>query len=248
MKKPIKRTLWGIGALIALVLVFIAWYGIKVISAKKEMNPANTGQVADSIFAIKDSFVNLYLIKSGDSYIAIDAGNSIDGIKDGLATLKICPDNVIAILLTHTDGDHVNAISLFPRAKIYMSEQEEQMINGKKSRFLFFKNSKWEIPYDVLKDNQAIDLQNLKIKGILVPGHTPGSMCYLVNDKFLFTGDALGLKNGKITRFSQFFNMDSEAAAKSMEKLINLPNAQFIFTAHHGFSSDYKNAVSSWGK
>ncbi len=248
MKKPIKRTLWGIGILIAFLLILIAWYGIKAKSAMKEMNPANTGQITDSIYAIKDSFVNLYLVKSGNNYIAIDAGNSIEGIKDGLAKLKISPDNVEAIFLTHTDGDHINAISLFPKAKIYISKQEEQMINGKKSRFLFFKNSKWDIPYNVLEDNQVIELLNLKIKGILVPGHTPGSMCYLVNDKYLFTGDALGLKNGKITRFSQFFNMDSETAAKSMEKLTNFQNAQYIFTAHHGFSSDYKNAVSGWGR
>lgn len=248
MQKPIKRTLWGVGSLVALVFIFIAWYGINAKSEVKKMNPTATGQLTDSIYSIKDAFVNMYLIKSGDRYIAIDAGNSLAGIKAGLVKLAIDPDNVVAILLTHTDGDHVNGLSLFPKATIYLSKQEEQMINGKKSRFAFFHNSLSGRAYTTIEDNQTLTILSFSIRGILAPGHSPGSMCYLVNDKYLFTGDAQGLKNGKIDRFSRFFNMDSETAAKSMERLTDFPNAQYIFTAHHGFSREYKYAVSNWGE
>jgi len=248
MKKIIKRTLWGIGAVIALFVILFAWYGIHASSEVKKMSPAETGQITDSIYAIKDSFVNIYLIRSGNGYVAIDGGNSIEGIKAGLIKLKISPDDVVAILFTHTDGDHVKAISLFPKASIYISKQEEQMVTGKKSRFLFFKNSELNRAYNVLDDNQVINLLNLKIKGILVPGHTPGSMCYLINDKYLFTGDALSLKAGKISGFNKFFNMDTKTALKSISKLTNFENAEYIFTAHHGFTNNYKDAVKDWEK
>jgi hydroxyacylglutathione hydrolase len=164
-------------------------------------------------------------------------------VKTGLSKLKICPEDVVAILLTHTDNDHIKALGLFPKASIYLSMQEEQMINGKTTRFAFFKNSALEKPYILLEDNQVLALLNLKIQGILVPGHTPGSMCYLVNDKYLFTGDALGLKDGKICGFNAFFNMDTKSALQSMKKLTNLTSTEYIFTAHHGYTNNHKNAV-----
>jgi len=239
MKKIIKRTLLGIGILIVLVVVLFVWYGIKAKSETKMMNPSETGLMTDSIYSIKDSFVNLYLIKSGNNFVAIDAGNSVEAVIQGLNTLKFCPNNVVAILLTHTDGDHIAALKLFPKATVYISKEEEKMINGQVARFLFFGNSLNGRAYTTLEDNQEFNILNLKVKGILVPGHTVGSICYVVNDKYLFTGDALSLKNGKADRFNQFFNMDSEMAAKSMEKLTNLPNVKYIFTAHHGYTNDY---------
>jgi len=246
MNKYIKTTLWALGTFIVLFVSLFAWYGIRANAETKKMNPSETGQIVDSIYIIKDSFVNLYLVKSGNRYIAIDGGNSIEAIKEGFSKLNICPDSVFAILLTHTDGDHVAAINLLPNAKIYLSKKEEAMVNGEKSRFLFFNNNIFGKSYDVIEDNQILSILNSKIQGILVPGHTPGSMSYLINDKYLFTGDALSLKNGKVSGFNEFFNMDTRMALGSMSKLTNLPNAEYIFTAHHGYADNYKEAVIGW--
>lgn len=244
MKKIIKKTLWGLAIVIVLIVALFVWYGIKASSETKKMSPVETSQITDSIYSIKDSFVNIYLINSDHNYIAIDGGNSIDGVKKGLDQLKINPESVVAIFLTHTDGDHVNALSLFPNASIYLSKEEEQMINGEKSRFAFFGNSISGRTYTTLEDNQIVNMLNLKVQGILVPGHTPGSMSYLINGKYLFTGDALGLKDGKICGFNEFFNMDTKTALQSMRKLMTLENAEYIFTAHHGFTNSYRTAVN----
>ncbi|HCT31187.1 MAG TPA: hypothetical protein DIW31_10770 [Bacteroidales bacterium] len=246
MKKTIKRTLWGLGIIIVLVFLFFGWYGYRANNEVKKLRPVETSYLTDSIYTIKDDFVNIYLIKNGNSYISIDAGNSIEGIKEGLTKLNINPDDISAVLLTHTDGDHVNGLSVFAKATVYISKQEEQMVNGETSRFAIFKNSLSGRAYTTIEDGQVIDLLSSKIQGILVKGHTPGSMCFLVNEKYLFTGDALSLKNGKIDRFNHFFNMNSETAAKSMSRLTQFPSAQYIFTAHYGFTNDYKNAVSDW--
>jgi len=246
MKKTIKRILIGLGIIIVLTFLFFGWYGYKANSEVKKLHPIETAYLVDSIYTIKDEFVNIYLIKSGNKYISIDAGNSIEGVKEGLKKLNINSDDISAVLLTHTDGDHVNGLSVFAKAAVYISKQEAQMVNGETSRFAFFKNSLSGRAYSTIEDGQVIDLLSSKIQGILVTGHTPGSMCFLVNGKYLFTGDALSLKDGKIERFNHFFNMDSETAAKSMSKLTQFPNAQYIFTAHYGYSSDYKNVVSNW--
>ena len=41
-----------------------------------------------------------------------------------------------------------------------------------------------------IKDNDIINVGNLKIKVIHTPGHTEGGVCYLIEDK-LFSGDTL---------------------------------------------------------
>lgn len=246
MKKIIKITLLSIVAIVVLLLLFFGWYGYKAKQEVKKLHPIETAYLADSIYTVKDDFVNIYLIKTGKDFIVFDAGNSIDPVKEGLSKLNINPEQVAAVFLTHTDGDHVGALSLFKNATVYISKQEEQMVNGQTSRFALFKNSLSGRAYTTLDDNQTIELLSIKIQGILAPGHTPGSMCYLVNEKYLFTGDALSLKNGKIDGFNHFFNMDSETAAKSMGRITQFPMAQYIFTAHYGFTNDYKNAVSDW--
>jgi glyoxylase-like metal-dependent hydrolase (beta-lactamase superfamily II) len=223
-------------------------YGIKAQSEIKTMTPVETGEIVENIFAVKDSFTSLYLIKDSLNYIAIDAGNNIKVISKELMKLSINPDMVSTVLLTHSDGDHVAAISLFKNAKIYFSKQEEQLINGEKSRFLFFGNSIDTKEYSLIEDQQIFNIGNIKIKGILNPGHTPGSMSFLINDKYLFTGDALSLKYGKIDKFNEFFNMDTETAIKSIANITEIPEAEYIFSAHHGFTDNYTNAVSDWVK
>ena len=191
MKKIVKRGLLGAGTIVVLIVLFVGWYMIKAKSELKKMTPVATAQITDNVFAVKDAFLNVFLIKDSDNYIAVDAGNDIDAISEELKKLNINPDNIIAILLTHTDGDHVASIKLFKNARVYLSKQEEQLLNGAKSRFLFFGNKIDANEYALIDDQQVFTIGNVKIKGYLTEGHTPGSMCYLVNDTYLFTGDIL---------------------------------------------------------
>lgn len=248
MKKTLKRVLLGIGIVIGLIVLFFVGYMIKAKSEIKKMTPVETKEITHNIYSVKDSFVDLFLIKDNDTYIAIDAGNDIDVVSGELKKLNINPDKVIAVLLTHTDGDHVASIKLFKNAKIYLSTQEDQLINGAKSRFLFFGNNIGTKKYSLIEDQQVLNIGNIKIKGFLTPGHTIGSMCYLINDKYLFTGDVLSIKNGKIDPFNKFFNMDTKTAIESMEKITRISEAEYIFSAHYGYSDDYRNAVNDWGK
>ncbi|MGE0076583.1 MAG: MBL fold metallo-hydrolase [Bacteroidales bacterium] len=248
MKKAVKRVLLGIGIVIfAFVLLFVG-YTMKAKSELKKMSTIATQEVVDNIFSVQDSFANLYLIKDGQKYIAIDAGNSIDAVSAELTKLSIDPDSVVAVLLTHTDGDHVAAIKLFRNAKVYISKAEEQLLTGEKYRFLFFGNKINTKEYSTLDDQQVFYIGNVKIKTILTPGHTVGSMCYLVNNKYLFTGDALSLKNGKIDRFNEFFNTDTKTAVESMGMLIKITEAEYIFTSHYGYTDNYKGAVADWDR
>ncbi len=236
MKKTIKRIALGIGAIVLIIILFAVGYGIIAKSIMKKMTPKETGLLFDNVISIKDSFTNMFLVKNGDSFIAIDCGNNLETIANELQKLEIDPGQVKAVLLTHTDGDHVAALPLFKNAKLFFSKQEEKLLNGKASRFLFWGNKISTNEYTLVNNGRTINYGKTKIKCILTPGHTIGSMCYLINDKYLFVGDALGLKNGKIEKFSSFFNVDSKTATQSMEIIANISEAKYIFTAHYGYT------------
>lgn len=242
----IKKALISLAVTLGVLVILASAYFVMMKSVLNKMTPAETGLITDNIYAIKDSYVNVFLVRSDSGFIMIDAGNDIETIKEGLATLNIAVEDISAIFLTHSDGDHVASILVFPNAKVFLSRQEEQLLTGETSRFFVFGNKIKTDTYSLIDDGQSIQFPGLTIKGILSPGHTPGSMCYLVNDRYLFTGDVLKLINGKVEEFHHFINMDTETDIKSIKKLSQLENIDYIFTAHYGVNDDFDGAFTNW--
>ena len=246
MKKTKKIVLIGIGTLILVCLLIGGGFFYKFNSETKKMHPVATGQIVDNIYAIKDEFVNMYVIKDSNQYVVIDAGKDIDVVAVELKKLNINPDMVVAVLLTHTDMDHVAGIPLFKNAKIYLSKQEEMMLTGEKQKIPGVSNSISRKDYILLEDEQTLKIGNENSFSILTEGHTTGSMCYQVNDKYLFTGDILSLVDGKLEHSVKFFDLDHDMTTKSISRITKLPNVEYIFTAHFGYTNNYKNAVKGW--
>ncbi len=94
---------------------------------------------------------------------------------------------VTQILLTHNHFDHTEGVDRVLQetsAKIYMHEDDQKPLvhNG--------------FAIQSLKQGSEIRLGKLTIQVFSTPGHTPGSICYLVHDPqgsvdHLFTGDTL---------------------------------------------------------
>ena len=243
MNKILKKILIISGIIIGILLLAFGGMMLKLKSEMSEFAPMETGKVVDGIFVVKDDFANLFIIQDNTEFIVIDCATDPATVSEQMKKLGINPNDVTAVFLTHTDGDHVGALGLFDKAKLYMSKEEEQMINGKKSKLLWFGNSISRTDYTLLKDREIIEIGNLKIEGILAPGHTSGMMAYLVNDKYLFSGDILSLKNGKMAPIPAFFNMDNVQAIESMDIIRHIPTAEYIFTSHWGYTGDYKTAI-----
>jgi len=229
MNKTVKRVLIGTGIVVILLGLVSGILMLKMKSEMKKMTVLDTKEVVHGIYAIKDTFVNMFL----------------KVISAGLKKFNIDPAKVRAVLLTHSDGDHVAALKLFKNATVYLSKAEEQMINGKTARMLSKHNKIDTKIYTLLNDGQTFRVGTINIEGILTSGHTPGSMSYLINGKYLFVGDAFGLKKGKVDKPNDFFTDDMKTAIQSFDKITHLPNAKYIFTAHTGYSSDYKKAINT---
>lgn len=244
MKKFFKKLMWVLGVIMTLIVLFFIIYLVASRSMIKKMTPVETRQLTDDVFAVKDKYVNMYLVKDRDSYIAVDAGIKKGSLKDEFKKLDIDPDRVRAVLLTHSDGDHAGGISLFKNADIYLPKEEEQLINGETGRFLWFGNKIGTDKYKLMEAGTS-RIGDVRVRLISTPGHTAGASCYLINDRYLFTGDAIRLYNGKMEPFPKLINKSARKARKSMKNLRELDGVQFIFTGHYGYTADYSQAVSS---
>lgn len=246
MRKRTKQILAGAGIFAGLVLLCGGWFIYKFNSETSRMRPVNTGPVTSDVIAVKDEFVNMYLVKNGAHYVAVDAGKDLKIVAEELQKIRVNPDMVDAVFLTHTDMDHVAALPLFKNAKLYFAREELKMLNGKKQKIPFYNNHISRDNYTLLDNGQTINTGEIRISCILTAGHTSGSMCYQINDKYLFTGDILSLHDGKLGKSVKFFDLDHEMTTQSISRIINLAGVQYLLTSHWGISDDYTNAVKGW--
>ncbi|MCL1854144.1 MAG: MBL fold metallo-hydrolase [Clostridia bacterium] len=203
------------------------------------MTPAESGEILNTgIIALRNNRNCLYFIETSDGFILIDAGSNANAIQNDLSDMGIDGSKVKHILLTHSDSDHTAAIPLFPNAQIYLGKDELQMVDGTKRRSAFGFNA---LPGGVrlpdltpLEDGCVLRLGGQTVECLKAPGHTPGSMLYLLDGKYLFTGDAFKVRNGVIEEHP--FTMDHETADASVQKLQEaVSGSQIVITSHYGF-------------
>lgn len=237
MKKTTKRIVTVFAVFVGLLILIAGGFFLRFYFGTRDMAPANTGHINDSVFSVKDKFVNAFLFKGKPGYLMIDAGMDEETIKTELCKLGIEPAQVTDILLTHTDTDHTGAIGLFKNAKVYMHRDEEQMINGQNGKF-FFLRLKWKYgAYTLFNSDDTLILAGIKVKVFHTPGHTPGSCSFLIGTDYLATGDNLAYKEGRFSHFVDFFNMDTKLQENSIKTLPSPDTMKYVLTAHFGVIS-----------
>ena len=204
-----------------------------------------TSEIAPNVFAVKTRYVNFYIYSQDGFALCIDTGMKIRNPDKELQKIGLVTKDISHIFLTHTDSDHVGGIPAFPNAKLYISELEEQIINGQTRRSPFIRNSLTRSDYTKLKDGQSVFVGDIEILAISTPGHTTGSMSYLINRKFLFVGDTIYLKKGKATTGNSFFNMRIDTQMQSIKKLAQLQGISFLFTGHSGTTNRFSDAFDN---
>jgi len=220
--------------MVGIIIIIAAVFIINFLLATKSMTPAETHAINDSVWCVKDKFVNAFIFRGNDGYLLIDAGLGEKKFKEEMDKLSINPDQITTLLLTHTDGDHIGATGLFKNAVIYMHKDEEQMINGTTGKTKFWKTL-WKYgPYKLLESNETLTIDGLQIKIIHTPGHTPGSCCFAIGENYLVTGDNLVINDGKYEHFVEKFNMNTIEQIESLKILPQPASFTYILTAHNG--------------
>ena len=218
--------------------------------------PLNTGWIDEHVACVREWIANIFFYTKNGTTIMIDAGYNYARLKEKMLWLDIDPSSIQHILITHQDTDHVGALEkdselLFKDATIYLSEIENRYLTGEVRRKVF--HGFYKLPLvktdnqkELLTDGQILDINGIKVECILVPGHTWGHMVYLIDDKYLFTGDTLWFGADGGYSFISTLAEDNKLSVRSLEALKkNLQSRKgdmMIITGHTGWTDDLEFA------
>lgn len=128
---------------------------------------------------------------------------------------------ITKVIDTHQHADHVSAakeLAKIANADLYFSSREEYNFEHKKAR-----------------DGELIPVGNKQVRVMHTPGHTAGSMTYVVDEIYAFVGDTLFVESiGRPDLRDKAEEFASELHETLHNKLLNLPPHAKIFPTHHG--------------
>ena len=230
----------------------------KMYRGKEIFKPLNTGWIDENVACVREWVANIFFYRKGDTTVMIDAGYNYDRLAEKMAWLGIDPKSIRHILITHQDTDHVGAVEadspgLFKRAKLYIGEIENRYLTGEVRRKVIYRL--YKLPQvtinnkkQLLKDGEALRIGDIKIKCFLVPGHTWGHMVYLVDDKYLFTGDTLWFGADGGYSFISSLAENNKLAVMSLAvletKLKKIGVQPMFITGHTGWTYNFEFAFA----
>lgn len=183
-----------------------------------------TGALSDGVFAIRDGMVNLFVVKGPSGLVCVDAGWRCSVVLNGFSALGLEIGQVAAVFLTHSHWDHARAAGAFPSAQIYLGEGEPAV--GREAQ--------------TVRDGQVVTVAGLEVRVVATPGHTLGSVSYVIGERLLFVGDALRLRRGKAV--SNWLGRNRELMGRSIRQLAALEGLECLLTAHTGATRDVRGA------
>lgn len=178
--------------------------------------------------------VNTYfLVGENGKTAVIDSGENYKLIKETAAKNGF---DIIAVLLTHAHFDHAGNVKRLQDdgAKIYVSVKDSDKLCNKDNLAVAF-GRKFEAckPDFTFSDGDVIRLAGMEIKVMETPGHTDGSVTFIV-DKTLFTGDTLFRESVGRTDFP---TGDRDALVASVKKLFALDGDYAVYPGHEEFTT-----------
>jgi glyoxylase-like metal-dependent hydrolase (beta-lactamase superfamily II) len=204
-----------------------------------------------------------YVVETSQGLVLVDSG--LDGearlLKSQMAELGLDWKRVRAILLTHVHGDHSGGaewLRAATGAKIYAGEGDVPVLRIGKPREAFYStyympdNTPHPTTIDVsLKGGESFDFGDVRILCLATPGHTPGSICYLLerpNLRALFAGDVIMMLRGDEVPRSELgkplgtysaylaprYRGNAQDSLDSLRRLRSLPVPDLVLPGHPG--------------
>ena len=175
---------------------------------------------------------NVYMLLDDTGHAAIvDAGpGSFTKI---LYVLDRWPFKVKYVFLTHAHFDHISDagfIKDLTGADIVLHSMDREVARFSR-RYAEAVGIRWSFSKEDIPigGNEVFKFGDIEVRAIHTPGHTPGSVCYLVNNESLFSGDTLlHLSVGRTDLPGGSWSDMRE----SLKRLARLPPTTYVFPGH----------------
>ena len=180
---------------------------------------------------------NCYIVKTDEnSGVVIDPADSADII---LAAAEEKDIQLKKILLTHGHFDHTGAAAAIKEKlniPLYIHTDDECMLSDGEKALAYFCPEKPfnKVEADLLvKDGDVVSQDGVKFRVLHTPGHSAGSVCYIVDIadglNLMFAGDTIF--KDSIGR-SDGYSGDYIVQQKTLDKLKNMAEDYLIYPGH----------------
>src|ERR1700758_4803764 len=179
---------------VALATALSALTFASVVNAQQQPPPLSVKQLKSDVYWTQGGAGgNTGIIVGKDGVIVIDAKTTPTSAKEMIAEIaKITPKPVTTVIITHSDGDHVNGLAAFPAGLTIIAQE-----NCKKEMEASA-SGRNPAPQDRLPTKTYAKTEKLTADGVHVRlyhwanGHTSGdTIVYLPDEKIVFGGDLL---------------------------------------------------------
>jgi hydroxyacylglutathione hydrolase len=172
--------------------------------------------------------------ESSREAVVIDPGDEPERILDALSAAGVRP---VALLHTHAHLDHITGTGQVAEetgAPIRLHPADRQLYEAlPEQAALFGLSARKPRPLDApLSDGEVIRFGRSSLRAIHTPGHTPGSMCFVLegDEPLLFSGDTLFRRS--IGRTDLRGGDTEQILASIREKLFALPGGTPVVCGH----------------
>ncbi|MBF0274745.1 MAG: MBL fold metallo-hydrolase [Nitrospinae bacterium] len=198
----------------------------------------NTLKVITTV--VGDYGVNCYIVFSPSDNIAVIIDPGADG-KRLIEKINAEGLQVKYILNTHCHADHIGGVKTVVeefKVPFAHSEKENPLLESQYNKDLVaFLGQTMPPNADLyLDETSRLDVSdNIKLEIIETPGHTPGGLCFLFNEKHLFTGDSLFRQSIGRTDFPLSNHNDLIASLRT--KVLTLSDDVIVYPGHEATST-----------
>jgi cyclase len=213
------------------MLAGIVLFGLMALGIGFSQQPSaiTAEKISDNIYIVKGGLANTGFVVGEREVAAIDAEMTADQAQKMIEEIrKVTPKPLTKIILTHSDGDHVNGLVGFPKGLEIISNVQAKNEMAEAAKGPMGQGLQDYLPTRTFTDKMDLDLAPERIQLLhFGPAHTSGDIVvFFPAKKLAFVGDLVFI--GRDPLIHRAKGGSSTGLIKTLQALLDLDADKYI--------------------